>query len=145
SIEFFQLFWTLELYDIYIPEKHYNNEILKLKQECEKKEQKLENEKLIKILEKEYEDQKLNYENKILLFKDIKIPIKLNENTHLMYFLRDMILPRIIYSLQDSFYCFKFIEHLINNNILNLNLFEFYNLFIKCIFSLLKIHSTSEC
>jgi THO complex subunit 2 len=117
----YNLFYSLELYDIFVPLTAYQTTYDRIKaaneKEVKRKEQ-VANETLLKKLNEEKDKQIKNNEAIITLIKRVRHVLLIapgetephaDENT-LWSFIEQCIYPRVLYSSVDALYCARFIE-----------------------------------
>lgn len=102
------LFWSMELYDLHLPTKTYEEQLAKFK------EGKTETKKWYNPLEKEFKSQKEHHERLQPHLNQLKNSLMPEASPHasIIYFVQFCLLPRVFFSTSDSLYCVKFIETL---------------------------------
>lgn len=146
KIELYSLFWQFSLFDISLPIEQYENEKKRLndrKANLDRERRYTENQvedlkkavnSLTAALKGEIEIQKKRQIFSIKILKAQEFGV-LNDD-EMLYFFQDCLVPRMLLSHEDSFYCWKFVELAIlpSENEASLLLIAF-DLLIKILFS----------
>merc|ERR1712223_961056 len=128
SPQFLATFWSLTMFDLFVPENIYNKEIVKKKSEINKIEEnrelnntrkKKEKERINTMIEKmmdEHKRQKDHVEKVMARLKREKDSwffsrnAKLAKNETITTFLQLCIFPRCVFTATDAIYCAKFVQ-----------------------------------
>merc|ERR1712187_574943 len=147
SKEFYNTFWCLSIDDIYVPVKLYKtyiNELedrthkLKAKRNISKKRESVYATQWLYRLKKEINEKfrKISYLHKILSVECQRwfniellelIKNQLNPQKRISTIVKEMLLPRCIYSPADAYFCAKFIYQIHYLNIPGFNIYIYYS------------------
>lgn len=128
SPQFLTTFWSLTMYDLFVPESVYEKEIAKLKaapakieenKELNASRKKKEKERIHSMMEKMVDEQKRQREHvervlaRLRAEKDmwfLSRSAKLAKNETITTFLQLFVFPRCIFTATDAIYCAKFVH-----------------------------------
>ena len=128
SPQFLTTFWSLTMYDLFVPDAVYEKEIAKLKaapakvdenKELNASRKKKEKERIHSMMEKMVEEQKRQREHvervmaRLRAEKDmwfLSRSAKLAKNETITTFLQLFVFPRCIFTATDAIYCAKFVQ-----------------------------------
>ena len=128
SPQFLTTFWSLTMYDLFVPDNVYEKEIAKLKaapakidenKELNASRKKKEKERIHSMMEKMVEEQKRQKEHvervmaRLRTEKDkwfLSRSAKLAKNETITTFLQLFVFPRCIFTATDAIYCAKFVQ-----------------------------------
>jgi len=163
SPEFYTVFWTLSLYDLYVPEKLYKSQIRRL-EDLEKKLSKgppgekssdetkrnKDKEKASRVMERlkvEFNAQKKNHAKVMAHLKANKDKWLANVENKMktgQAFLQHCILPRAFLTPTDARYCGKFLDVIVSLNTPGFSLIHFYDQLIKGLSSAITSCTSNE-
>jgi len=130
SPQFLTTFWSLTMYDLFVPDNVYEKEIAKLKaapagidenKELNLSRKKKEKERVNNLMEKLIDEQKRQREHvekvkaRLRAEKDswfLSRSAKLAKNETITTFLQLFLFPRCIFTASDAIYCAKFVEEI---------------------------------
>ena len=128
SPQFLTTFWSLTMYDLFVPETVYEKEISKLKaaparidenKELNASRKKKEKERIHTLMEKLIDEQKRQRDHvervmaRLRAEKDtwfLSRSVKLAKNETITTFLQLFLFPRCIFTANDAIYCAKFVQ-----------------------------------
>ncbi|XP_076310399.1 THO complex subunit 2-like protein isoform X2 [Tachypleus tridentatus] len=125
SPQFFVTFWSLAMYDLYVPTTSYEREISKLKNQISQAEdnkdlvqskKKKEKERCQALIEKLTEEEKRQQEHTVKVLarlkkeKDMWFQSRSAKNETITQFLQLCIFPRCIFTATDAVYCAAFVQ-----------------------------------
>ena len=128
SPQFLTTFWSLTMYDLFVPDKVYEKEIAKLKaapakidenKELNASRRKKEKERINSLMEKLMDEQKKQKEHVERVMARLKAEkdswflsrsAKLAKNETITTFLQLFLFPRCIFTANDAIYCAKFVQ-----------------------------------
>eukprot|EP01028_Stygiella_incarcerata_P002759 TRINITY_DN1524_c0_g2_i1.p1 TRINITY_DN1524_c0_g2~~TRINITY_DN1524_c0_g2_i1.p1 ORF type:complete len:1436 (-),score=391.35 TRINITY_DN1524_c0_g2_i1:38-4345(-) len=139
SAQLFTLFWSLELYDIYVPEAIYKEAIGSFSHTSREKDRK------IRSLSKEMADQKSRHDLLLSHLQAVADSLFLPDPENTREFVRHCIIRRATLSFVDAFYCSKFMELCLRQCIPNFKIVLMYDQLIGLVEPLLFLSSLEEC
>lgn len=128
SPQFLTTFWSLTMYDLFVPDNIYEKEIAKLKaapakidenKELNASRKKKEKERINSLMEKLIDEQKRQHEHVDRVMARLKVEkdtwfisrsAKLAKNETITTFLQLFLFPRCIFTAIDAYYCAKFVQ-----------------------------------
>ncbi|XP_065885468.1 THO complex subunit 2-like isoform X2 [Dysidea avara] len=142
NIKLYTTFWSLSLYDLYVPATRYEEEVGKLEQaikalddgcDMASNKKKKEQEKHQIVIDKLKEEKRKQTENHKMIMvrvsseQDEWFNTKVTKNRTITQFLQLCIFPRCLYTTADAVYCAKFIYLLHTNRTPNFSTLLFFD------------------